>query len=65
MLFRSGGAYILPNSAIPKDRSMSRVGTGGEVIHIHVMMDGDEIASYTADKANKLAAKNRMRAFNG
>lgn len=61
---RDGQPYILPNSAIPKDRSIGR-SEQSEVIHIHVMMDSDEIATYTAGKANNLATRNRRRAFNG
>jgi hypothetical protein len=60
-----GKPMILPNSAIPKDRSMSRVGAGNEVVHIHVIMDSEEIATYTADKANSRAVANRRRSFNG
>jgi hypothetical protein len=63
-LGKGGRPLILPNSAIPKDRSISSQGSG-EVIHIHVIMDSNEIATYTADKANTKAAANRRRAFNG
>lgn len=58
-----GRPYVIPNSAIPRGRLSS--GQSNEVIHIHVMMDSNEIATYTAGKANSLAARNRMRAFNG
>jgi len=58
-----GRPFVIPNSAIPRGRSSSS--GSGEVIHIHVMMDSDEIATYTAGKANTLASRNRRRAFNG
>ena len=58
-----GRPFVIPNSAIPRGRSSSS--GSGEVIHVHVMMDSDEIATYTAGKANTLASRNRRRAFNG
>lgn len=58
-----GRPYVIPNSAIPRGRGSS--GGQNEVIHIHVMMDSNEIATYTADKAVGLASRNRRRAFNG
>jgi hypothetical protein len=60
---RAGQPTVLPNSALP--RSAYSRGNAEQVIHIHVMMDSDEIATYTAGKANTLAARNRRRAFNG
>jgi len=59
---KHGKPFVLPNSAIPRNRQSSG---SDQVIHIHVMMDSDEIATYTAGKANTLAARNRRRAFNG
>jgi hypothetical protein len=58
-----GRPFVIPNSAIPRGRPSSS--GSSEVIHIHVMMDSDEIATYTAGKANTLASRNRRRAFNG
>lgn len=60
----SGTPFVLPNSAIPKGKRITDQGQD-QVIHIHVMMDSDEIATYTAGKANTLAQRNRRRAFNG
>lgn len=59
---KNGKPFVIPNSAIPRGQSNR---ASNEVIHIHVMMDSNEIATYTAGKAAGLASRNRRRAFNG